>query len=39
LALYRLADRLHKTVAEIEQMSIEELRGWFAYLRILGRDK
>jgi hypothetical protein len=39
MALYTLADRLHKTVAEIEELSIEELRGWFAYLRILARDK
>ena len=39
MALYRLADRLHKSIAEIEEMSIEELRGWFAYLRMLARDK
>lgn len=39
MAIYSLADRLHKTVAEIEELSIEELRGWFAYLRILAREK
>jgi hypothetical protein len=39
MALYKLADRLHKTVAEIEELSIDELRGWFAYLRILAKDK
>lgn len=39
MALYSLADRLHKTVAEIEELSIGELRGWFAYLRILAREK
>jgi hypothetical protein len=39
MALYGLADRLHKTVAEIEELSIEELRGWFAYLRLLAREK
>lgn len=39
MALYGLADRLHKSVAEIEELSIGEIRGWFAYLRILARDK
>ena len=34
MSLYRLADRLHKTVEEIESLSIDEIRGWFAYLRI-----
>lgn len=37
MALYRLADRLHKTVEEIEALSIDELRGWFVYLRILAK--
>lgn len=30
-AVYALADRLHKTVAEIRSMSIEEFNGWQAY--------
>jgi len=34
-----LADRLHKTVEEIESLSIDEIRGWFAYLRILKRQE
>jgi hypothetical protein len=34
LAIYRLADRLHKSVEEIEALSMDELRGWFAYLRL-----
>lgn len=37
--LYRLADRLHKTVSELEQIPIEELIGWLAYLRIISREK
>jgi len=39
MAFYMLADRLHKSVAEIEEMSIAEIRGWFAYLRLVRRDK
>lgn len=30
-ALYSLADRLHKTVAEIRSMTIDEFNGWQAY--------
>jgi len=30
-AVYALADRLHKTVAEIRAMTIEEFNGWQAY--------
>lgn len=37
--LYRLADRLHKTVFEIEQMTFEELAGWAGYFEILQREK
>lgn len=37
MALYRLADRLHKTVEEIEALGMDELKGWFAYLRILDK--
>lgn len=32
--MYALAERLHKTVAEIEEMSLEEFNGWIAYLNI-----
>jgi hypothetical protein len=32
--MYALAERLHKTVAEIEEMTIEEFYGWIAYLNI-----
>lgn len=40
MPVYMLADRLHKSVEEIESLSIDELRGWMAYLRILAkRDK
>lgn len=32
--LYYLAERLHKTVQEISQMSIEEFIGWRAFTKI-----
>jgi len=35
---FRLADRLHKTVAEIETMPVAEFRGWAAYSQIV-RDE
>ena len=38
MAIYGLADRLHKTVAEIEALEPDELRGWFAYLKIVARN-
>lgn len=34
MAIYALADRLHKTVAEIEQMTVDEFSGWVAYCKI-----
>lgn len=34
MALYGLAMTLHKTVAEIEEMSVEEFLGWMAYIRV-----
>ncbi len=37
MPLFMLADRLHKSVEEIESLSVNELRGWFAYLRILAK--
>ena len=35
---YVLAEMLHKTVAEIEQMTYEEFNGWIAYLEIRRKD-
>lgn len=35
---YALADRLHKTLAEIDAMPVEELAGWQAYILTL-REK
>lgn len=37
--LFRLADRLHKTVAEIEQLSYGELTEWMAYFQIVKREQ
>jgi hypothetical protein len=34
LALYDLAALLHKTVGELEQMSVEEFMGWQTWWRI-----
>ena len=36
--MYALAERLHKTVAEIEQMTVEEFNGWIAYLNIQQKE-
>jgi len=30
-----LADRLHKTQAEIEELTLSEINEWFAYFRII----
>ncbi len=30
--MYQLADRLHKTLAEIEAMPVDEFAGWVAYV-------
>jgi len=35
MAQYALADRLHKTIGEIEQMPVDEFVHWLAYLRII----
>lgn len=35
LFIYTLADRLHKTVDEILQISIHEREGWLAYFAYL----
>jgi hypothetical protein len=31
---YALAEHLHKTLAEIEAMTVEEYKGWMAYMNI-----
>ncbi|ADD94457.1 hypothetical protein [uncultured phage MedDCM-OCT-S05-C767] len=36
--MYALAERLHKTVGEIEQMPLEEFNGWIAYLNIQAEE-
>jgi len=33
--LIALADRLHKTIEEIEQISVSELNEWLAYFKIV----
>ena len=33
--LISLADRLHKTIGEVEQMSLTEFNEWMAYFTIL----
>lgn len=32
--LYELGALLHKTVAELEEMTVEEFQGWIAWHRI-----
>jgi hypothetical protein len=36
-----LADRLHKTQGEIEELTLSELYEWFAYYKVMedGRSK
>jgi len=36
-----LADRLHKTQGEIEELTLSELNEWFAYFKVMedGRSK
>ena len=34
-----LADRLHKTQAEIEELTLSEINEWFAYFGILEDGK
>jgi hypothetical protein len=33
--LISLADRLHKTIEEVEQISITEFNEWMAYFQII----
>jgi len=35
---YGLAEALHKTVDEIEQMTYEEFNGWIAYFEVRRKD-
>ena len=37
-AKYVLAESLHKTVYEIEQMSYDEFNGWIAYFEMRRKD-
>ena len=40
MMIFRLADRLHKTPSEIrEGFTLDDYRGYLAYLRILNREK
>jgi|TARA_R110002126_G_scaffold251951_1_gene395068 hypothetical protein len=34
-----LADRLHKTQAEIEELTLTELNEWFAYFKVIEDGK
>jgi len=34
--LVALADRLHMSIAEAEQMSLSEFNEWLAYYKIMG---
>jgi len=37
--LIALADRLHKTIAEVEQISVNEFQEWIAYFKIMSESK
>lgn len=37
--VYRIADRLHKTVHELGEMPYSEFIGWLAYFKIIGEEK
>ena len=36
--MYALADRLHKTIEEIEHISVNEFLEWLAYFKILSES-
>jgi len=36
--MYELANRLHKTVAEIDAITVEEFNGWIAYFKLKEKD-
>jgi hypothetical protein len=35
---YSLAETLHKSVAEVEEMTLEEFNGWVAYFHMRQED-
>jgi hypothetical protein len=37
--MFALADRLHKTIGEIEQISLSEYNEWMAYLNLLSKEE
>jgi len=37
--LVALADRLHKTIEEVEQISVSEYNEWLAYFYILSESE
>ncbi len=37
--LIALADRLHKTIEEVEQISFNEFLEWLAYFKIISESK
>jgi len=34
-----LADRLHKTQAEVEELTLSEINEWFAYFKVVEDGK
>lgn len=39
VALFSLADRMNKTIAELIELPETEILGWFAYFEHTQRDK
>lgn len=39
MARFQLADRLHKTIGEIGEMSEAEFDGWLAYFEIMDEKR
>jgi hypothetical protein len=37
--LIALADRLHKTIEEIEEISVTELNEWIAFFQLKDKEK
>lgn len=38
MSIYALGDKLHKTRAEIESMTVDEFNGWVAYYRLRAEE-
>lgn len=36
--LYALAEKLHKTYDEVEQISVSEYHGWLVYFKIKSKE-